>query len=108
MWAISTVALMALPAVFSTISIESWPTAIVSAAVIGIINVSIGPVVKLLALPITIVTLGFFHLVINAVLLLVASELVPGFDIDGFWTAFFASILYSVICWALSSVLVRD
>ena len=108
MWAISTVALMALPAVFATVSVDSWPTAIVSAAVIGIINASIGPIIKLLSLPITVITLGFFHLVINALLLIFASKLVPGFVIDGFWTAFFAAILYSIICWALSAVLVRD
>lgn len=107
-WAISTVAVMCLPAVFGSVSIDSWGVAILAAMVIGLINCSIGPVIKLLSLPITLLTLGFFHLVINAFLLWFASALVPGFVIEGFWTAFFAAILYSLVNWALSTLLGAD
>ena len=71
--------------------------AIVLAVVLGIINVFIKPVVKLIALPVTILTLGIFSLVINALFILLASELLSGFEVSGFWTAFFFSIVLSLV-----------
>ncbi|NQV88602.1 MAG: phage holin family protein [Parcubacteria group bacterium] len=71
--------------------------AVVLAIVLGIINVFIKPVVKLITLPLTIVTLGIFSLVINALFILLAAAIVPGFSIAGFWTAFWFSIVLSLI-----------
>ncbi len=71
--------------------------AIVLAVVLGIINVFIKPVVKIIALPLTILTLGLFSLVINALFIMLASKLVPGFSVTGFWTAFWFSIVLSLI-----------
>mgnify|MGYP001579059944 CR=1 FL=1 len=72
-------------------------SAIVLAVVLGIINVFIKPVVKVIALPLTIITLGLFSLVINALFIILASKIVPGFSVAGFWTAFWFSIVLSLI-----------
>lgn len=71
--------------------------ALVLAVVLGIINLFIKPVVKLLTLPLTILTLGLFSLVINALFILLASMIVPGFSVAGFWSAFFFAILLSLV-----------
>jgi len=71
--------------------------ALVFAVVLGIINLFIKPIIILLTLPITIVTLGLFSLVINAVLILGASKIVPDFYVSGFWSAFLFSIIVSLI-----------
>ncbi|MDB5264678.1 MAG: rane protein of unknown function [Parcubacteria group bacterium] len=71
--------------------------AIVLAVVLGIINVFFKPVIGLLTLPINIVTLGLFSLVVNALLILLAGMIVPGFVVSGFWAAFFFSIVVSLI-----------
>lgn len=71
--------------------------AVVLAVVLGIINIFIKPVIKLIALPITILTLGIFSLVINAAFILLAAWVVPSFYVAGFWTAFWFSIILSLI-----------
>lgn len=71
--------------------------AIILAVVLGIINVFIKPVLFLLTLPINILTLGIFSLVINALLILLASAIVPGFSVSGFWSAFFFSIVLALV-----------
>lgn len=71
--------------------------AVVLAVVLGIINVFIKPVIKLITLPITILTLGLFSLVLNACFILIAGKIVPGFNVVGFWTAFWFSIVLSLI-----------
>ncbi len=72
-------------------------TAVVAAVVIGVINTFIRPVVQLIALPLTILTLGIFSFVVNVLLLMVAASIVPGFKIDGFFTAAIASIVLTLI-----------
>ncbi len=76
--------------------------AIIAAVVIGIINTFIKPIIQLVALPISIVTLGIFAFVINVALLYVAAQIVPGFAIDGFWTAALASIVLALVTWFLN------
>ncbi len=71
--------------------------AVILAVVLGLINVFIKPIIGLLTLPINIITLGLFSLVVNALLILLAGMLVPGFTVTGFWPAFFFSILVSLI-----------
>lgn len=71
--------------------------AIVLAIVLALINIFVKPVITLLTLPINIVTLGLFSLVVNALLIMLAGMIVPGFAVDGFWPAFFFSILLSLI-----------
>jgi putative membrane protein len=95
-WIISTIAILIaaylLPGVTVTLI-----GALVLAVVLGIINVFIKPVVFLLTLPINILTLGLFSLVINALLILLAAKIVPGFSVNGFWIALLFSIVVSLV-----------
>ena len=70
---------------------------------LGIVNALVRPVLLLLSLPFIIVTMGLFIFVINALLLLFVSSMVPQFHVDGFWSAFLASILISLVSWPFSS-----
>lgn len=72
-------------------------TALLVAAVLGLLNALLKPVLVLLTLPVTVVTLGLFLLVINAVIVLIAAELVPGFIVKSFWWALGFSLLLSVV-----------
>ncbi|PIQ68888.1 MAG: hypothetical protein COV91_01605 [Candidatus Taylorbacteria bacterium CG11_big_fil_rev_8_21_14_0_20_46_11] len=72
-------------------------SAVILSIVLGVINVFIKPVVKLVALPLTVLTLGLFSLVINALFILLAAAIVPGFSVAGFWMAFWFSIALSLI-----------
>ncbi len=71
--------------------------AVILAVVLGVINIFIKPVVKIIALPLTILTLGLFSLVINALFIILADKLVTGFSVAGFWTALWFSIALSLI-----------
>ncbi|HUY62805.1 MAG TPA: phage holin family protein [Candidatus Paceibacterota bacterium] len=73
--------------------------ALIAAVVLGALNIFIRPVLMLLALPINILTLGLFSLVINALLVMLAALLVPGFSIAGFWTALLFALVLAVINW---------
>ncbi len=104
-WAINAAALLVLPMLFSSIKVESFGTALIVVLVLGLINTLIRPLLVLLTLPVTILTLGLFIFVINALLFLFVADLVPGFTVGGFWPALFGSLVYSVVSWALSSLL---
>lgn len=71
--------------------------ALVLAVVLGIINVFLKPVINLLTLPINVITLGLFSLVMNALLIMLAGMIVPGFTVDGFWPAFFFGIVVALV-----------
>ena len=85
------------------VSVESLIAALVAAFLLGVVNTFIRPVLIVLTLPITVVTLGLFLLIINAGLLLLIGALVPGFDVNGFLGAVIGSILISIVSWVLSS-----
>ena len=73
---------------------------LVAALVFGLVNAFVRPVLVLLSLPLTIVTLGLFLLVVNAAMLGLTSWLVPGFEVDGFWPALWGAVVVSVMSWA--------
>ncbi len=77
--------------------IDTFMTSIVVAVILAIVNAFIKPVLVVLTLPINIVTLGLFSLVINAVMILLVDALVPGFSVNGFWTALIFSLVLSVV-----------
>lgn len=79
------------------VKIDNFITALILALVLAILNVLVKPVLIILTLPVTIVTLGLFLLVINAIIILFASKLVSGFRVDGFWWALLFSIVMTVI-----------
>lgn len=104
-WGINAIALIALPYVVPSISVASFATALWVALVLGLINTLLRPLLILLTLPVTLLTLGLFIFVINALLFQLAGHLVEGFHVGGFWSAFFGSIGYSLISWILATVL---
>ena len=104
-WLINAIALIALPYVFSSIKVDSFVTALVVALVLGLINTLIRPVLVLLTLPVTILTLGLFIFVINGLLFWAVGSFIDGFHVGGFWSGVFGAIVYSIISWALSSLL---
>lgn len=73
--------------------------AIIAAVVLGALNLFIRPILTILTLPINILTLGLFSLVVNALLVMLTALLVPGFSVDGFWTALFFALVLAVINW---------
>ena len=107
-WLINAVALMALPFLMSSVVVTNFTTALIAALVLGLVNTLIRPVLVILTLPVTVVSLGLFILVINALLFWMVSHWIDGFNVNGFWSAFIAAILYSIISWALSTLLLKD
>jgi putative membrane protein len=104
-WLINAVALFALPYLMSSITVDSIPSALIAALLLGLVNTFIRPLLVLLTLPVTLLTLGLFIFVINALLFWFVGSFVQGFHVAGFWSAFFGAILYSIISWALSAIL---
>ncbi|GAB3658442.1 phage holin family protein [Echinicola sediminis] len=79
------------------VKVESFWIAIVIAAVISLLNFTIKPILVILTIPITVFTLGLFLLVINALIIMLAAGIVPGFEVNGFWWALFFSLILSII-----------
>src|SRR5690349_19655430 len=103
-WLVNALALLALPYIFTSIHVDTFVTALVAALVLGLINTLSRPVLILLTLPATLLTLGLFIFVINGLLFWFAGSFVKGFTVDGFWAAVFGAIVYSLISWALSAL----
>eukprot|EP00825_Cyclidium_porcatum_P017202 TRINITY_DN199_c0_g2_i11.p2 TRINITY_DN199_c0_g2~~TRINITY_DN199_c0_g2_i11.p2 ORF type:complete len:586 (-),score=86.10 TRINITY_DN199_c0_g2_i11:1490-3247(-) len=106
-WIVNALALLALPYVVPSIQIAGFGTAMLVAVVLGLINTMLRPLLVLLTLPVTLLTLGLFIFVINALLFQLAGALVDGFQVDSFGTALLGSIAYSLISWLLSAILLR-
>lgn len=94
---ISTLAVLVTSYILPGVHIDGAITALIVAAVLSLLNAVVKPVLIILTIPITLFTLGFFLLVINAVMILLASSLVPSFHVDGFWTAFLFSLVLSIV-----------
>lgn len=104
-WIINAAALFLLPYIVSSIQLKDFVTALVVALVLGLVNAIIRPILILLTLPVTILTLGLFILVINALLFWAVGSLLEGFHVPGFWSAFWGAIVYSLISWAAAALL---
>jgi putative membrane protein len=96
-WALSAVALLLVAYFVPGVSVSGFGTALVAAAVIGLVNATLGAVIQFFALPLRIVTLGLASLVINALMLMLAAALSPGFRVDGFFAALLGSIVLSLV-----------
>ncbi len=96
-WLILTLAIIAASYMLEGIHISGFFSAFFAAAVLGILNALFRPVLIILTLPINILTLGLFTFVINALMLKMVSGIIPGFQVHGFWTAIFGSLIISVI-----------
>ena len=96
-WLINALALLALSFVLPWMYVDNFWTALIAAVVLGLLNTFIRPILLLLTLPITLLTLGLFALIINGLIFWLAAQFVTGFYVSGFWAAFFAALLYSLI-----------
>lgn len=94
---ISSLAILVTALVMPGVQVESMWTAILVALVLSVLNAIVKPVLVILTIPITVVTLGIFLLVINAIIILLADKIVPGFQVNSFWSAFFFSIVLSLV-----------
>jgi len=103
-WGITSLSLWVASLLFNGIRFSSTGSLIISALLLGFANAMLRPLLVILTLPLTLVTLGFFLLVINALMLLLVAKVVSGFKISGFWTAFFASLFISILSMALGSL----
>ncbi|WP_420994049.1 phage holin family protein [Cupriavidus sp. 30B13] len=107
-WIINAAALFLVGNLISGIHLGGFGSAMIAALVLGLVNTLIRPVLVILTLPVTLLTLGLFIFVINALLFLFVGKLLSGFVVSGFGAALLGSILYSVISWLLSSVLLGE
>ena len=101
-WSVNLLALVIAGSVIPGIRIQSIQMGMMAAAILGVVNAVIRPLVLILTLPINLLTLGLFTLVINAALLKLVAEVVPGFIIESFRAAFFGALLVSLISWVLN------
>ena len=106
LWLLNAVALLAVAYLLPTIHVASLGAAMLAALLLGLVNAVLRPLLLLLTLPVTLLTLGLFIFVINGLMFWLAGSLIEGFSVSGFWPAVLGSLLYSVISWALSSLLV--
>jgi putative membrane protein len=103
-WILNAVALLAVAYILPGIAVASFGSALIAALVLGLLNTLVKPVLFLLTLPITVVTLGLFLLVLNALLFWFAGSVLKGFRVDGFWWALIGALAYSVISGLLSMI----
>ena len=106
-WLIHTVALLAVAYLMSSVEIQSLGTALIAAALLGLANTVVRPILVLLTLPVTVLTLGLFLFVINGVIFLGIAHLVPGFQVSGLWAAILAALVYSLISWLLTALVLH-
>lgn len=104
-WAISAVALYVVTQVVPGVGVSGWKAAFIAALMIGLVNATLGNLLKLLTLPIGCITLGISGLIINALMFMLAAYLIDGFTVSGFLAAFFGSILMTGVNWVLDMVL---
>ena len=106
-WVINGLALLALPYLMHSITIDHFGTALIVAVVLGFVNTIIRPILLLLTLPVTLVTMGLFIFVINGLMFWAVANMIDGFHVAGFWAAVGGALLYSVISWTLSTLLLQ-
>lgn len=113
-WAINALCLLALPYLIPAVKISGlgsfagFRTALLAALVLGLLNAIIRPILFILTLPITLLTLGLFTLVLNGLMFWLAARLIDGFEVTSFGWAMVAALAYSLVSWAVSSLLMRN
>lgn len=104
-WVLNAVALLGVAYLLPSIQISDFGSAMLAALVIGLLNTLVRPLLVILTLPVTLLTLGLFYFVLNGLLFWWAGHMLDGFEVDGFVSAVLGAILYSVIAWVLSAIL---
>ena len=103
--AVNTLAILLAAAVVPGIAVRGVVTAIGAGLVLGLVNAVVRPVLLVLTFPLTLVTLGLFIFVLNALCLWLTAALVKGFEVQGFWPALFGALIVSVVSWLLTAFL---
>jgi putative membrane protein len=98
-WLITTIAILIATELVSGVKVQGFTTALAAAAILGVLNALVRPLLIILTLPLTIVTLGVFILVINALLFQLAGAIISGLVVDSFWSALWASLIVSLVSW---------
>jgi len=106
-WLLSASALLVLTYLYSGVAVTSFGSALIAALVIGLFNTFLRPLLVILTLPVTVVTLGLFLFVINALMFWAASGVLDGFRVDGFAAALIGSVIYSLLGLLIASALER-
>lgn len=101
-WIINSTALLVVIHLVSGVTVDNWMTVFVAAVVLGLLNAFLRPVLILLTLPVTLLSLGLFTLFINAFLFYLAAHLVRGFYVAGYWQAFVAAFVFSIVSFLLN------
>ena len=101
-WALNSFALFIVMKLIPGIQIDRFQNLLLATLVIGLLNVFLKPIIVLLTLPVTVLTLGLFTFVINGVIFYLAAHLVPGFHVTGFGSAFLAALLFSLFSFVLN------
>jgi len=106
LWILNAIALWLVAQILPGVHVlKWWPDALIAVLVLGLVNTLIRPILIVLTLPVTIVTLGLFLFILNALLFYAVGSILKGFEVDSFWWAFAGAVLYSLFSWALSSIL---
>lgn len=103
-WLLSSVVLLLVSQLLPGFQVDSWAYALVIALVLGLINITLKPILMLLTLPINLLTLGLFTFIINAALLQLAAAILEGFSIDNFGTALLAALLMALFGWGINAI----
>ncbi len=104
-WLLSAASLLFVAYVYSGVVVQSFPSALIAAFVIGLFNVILRPILVVLTLPVTIVTVGLFLFVINALMFWAAASVLDGFQVTGFGAALIGSLIYSLLGVVIESAL---
>ena len=105
LWILNAVALLSVAYVMPSIHVASFGAALLAALVLGLVNAVLRPLLLLLTLPVTLLTLGLFIFVINGLMFWLAGSMLEGFVVSGFWPAVFGALLYSIVSGVLSGLL---
>ncbi|MFD0667821.1 phage holin family protein [Ramlibacter sp. MAHUQ-53] len=96
-WLLSATTLLFLASIYSGVTVSSFPGALLAAFVIGLLNMVVRPILVVLTLPVTMLSLGLFLFIINALLFWAAARILEGFEVSGFGAALLGSLVYSVV-----------
>lgn len=106
-WILSACALLLVASVYSGVQVQSFASALWAAVVISLLNLLVRPVLVVLTLPVTLLTVGLFLFILNGLMFWAAANLLSGLSVNGFWAAVWAAILYSVLGMVIESALGR-
>jgi putative membrane protein len=107
-WILNAIALWIVTQILPGVQVNDFLTLFIAALLLGFVNTIIKPVLILLTLPVTVVTLGLFLLVLNGLLFWGVAGMLPGFNVSGFWWGVAGALLYSIVCWAFSKLIPDD